>query len=987
MTKMKAIVRKKMRLPLLTICVLLTTLLAKGQPNTILYKDFEDPNIGLGWDGMEACCSYSMTTSTAYKRTGRQSLRVELRKTDPEIYSNKRAELSDNSYPIPHETNRRWWGFSTYFPSNFSRDSVHEVLAQWHYRATNVDLSASPPLSLQVYKGDWIVELRYDSVDINVDRGANIKLVSFNLGPWVRDQWTDWIFQYNYSYNNDGSLKIWKNGQLVLDYQGKNYYRGSYDPFFKIGLYRWVWGSSWPSQLEQSVLTSRVYYLDNIRIGNQQSILQDFLLPNPLPSNISPVASVGNNQNITLPVNTATIKGSGSIDPDGTITRYQWSVETAPQLPVMADINAPDLKVTGLQQGQYRFRLTVTDNNGATSSAMMDVNVSGTAAANRPPVANAGATRIITLPVNAVQLSAAGSSDPDGGIVSYAWSQESGPFLSQIANANTAAPTVSGLQKGSYYFKLVVTDNGGAFSTSYVQVYVDGTAVLPNLAPVAAAGNNQIITLPTSSVSLDGRASFDSDGTIASYNWYQVSGPSAAVLTGQNTATANAASLVAGNYTFGLIVMDNSGAADTARVSVLVNPVPAGVNLPPVSNAGASQTFAYFYNTITLRGSDSYDPDGSILSYSWSQDAGPSVLISTPDSATTICRNVAVSGTYVFRLRVTDNNGMTSSSTVTITLTPAVDGVSGIPLANALPVAVPGNGATYQNLYNTITLNGSQSYDPDGNIVSYKWVQESGPAIFLSTPDSFYCLARDPQAATYVFRLIVTDNKGGVSSAPVSFTLLPLPGSNQPPVADAGTDQSFQILYNTITLRATASSDPDGQIVTYRWTQESGPAGALMSYPDSSVNIVRNISVGTYIFRLVVVDNGGASDTARVTVNILPLAAAARVAGGTETIAATISAPVANRSAAWRWGDAQVVTYPNPVKSQLVIEMNSVQTGPVVVRIYNMQGAEIWHDRFEKTGALLQRTLYLSGVPAGMYLLRVTQGNRSILSRQINKLE
>ncbi|GAO43253.1 PKD domain-containing protein [Flavihumibacter petaseus] len=954
-----------------------------AQSNTILYSDFEGPNISLGWDGMETCCSYSMTTSTTYKRTGKQSLRLELRKTDTEIYGNKRAELADNSYPIPHETNRRWWGFSTFFPPDFQKDSVHEIFAQWHYRATSSNISASPPLSLQVYKGDWILEIRYDSVDINTDKGSNIKLVSINLGPWTKSAWTDWVFNYNYSPNDDGSLKVWKNGQLVVDYKGKCYYKGSYDPFFKIGIYRWVWGATWPSVLEQSVLNTRVYYVDNVRIGNKQSILQDFLLPASLPTNVTPVATAGDDQSMPVPYYTATLKSTGTFDPDGTIAGYQWNQESGPNIPTLADPKAADLKISGMKQGSYRFRLTVTDNQGAKSSSTAEVTVTGTAAINQPPIAFAGNTKILTLPTNAVTLSGTGSTDPDGQIASYTWSQESGPYTAQILNPKSGSTTVSALQKGSYYFKLVVADNSGAIATDYVQVYVDGVAAMPNVAPVAAAGNAQTITLPVNSVTLSGSASYDSDGSISAYRWTQLSGPSTATLGNAATATATAGSLVAGTYVFSLQVTDNSGATDTAQVAAVVNPVPAGVNVPPVANAGTNQTFPYYYNTITLRGTGSYDPDGTVVAYQWSQDSGPAVLLSTPDSVSTLARNVTVSGTYVFRLRVTDNKGLTSSGTVTVVLTPAVDGVSGIPSPNTLPVARPGSNASYQNMYNTITLNGNQSTDSDGLIVKYKWVQESGPSIQLATPDSFYCLARNPQVATYVFRLIVTDNKGGVSSAPVTYNLLPV---NVKPVANAGSSQTFQIMYTTITLNGGLSADSDGVISKYRWDKESGPSAGTSSTPDSVVNVVRGIAVGTYVFRLVVTDDDGAADTARVTINVLPITTTARVTGGTETIAAE---PTAFRRSGdvWKWGQLQAVTYPNPVRNQLQLEMNSKDQGRVVVRLFDLHGALIWQDRFEKNGARVNRTLYLSGVPAGIYLLKVTQGDRSILSKQVSKLE
>lgn len=978
-------VQRSVRGPLLLVIQILIGCMAYGQNNMILQTDFEGPSMSIGWDGVESCCSYTMTPSTTYKRTGRNSLRIELRKSDPELGGNRRAELTDNSYPIPHETNRRWWSFSNYLPAEFGRDSVHEILAQWHYRATNSNVSASPPLSLQIYKGDWIVELRYDSVDINIDRGANIKLVRFNLGPWQRGVWNDWVFNYGYSPDNDGYLKIWKNGQLLIDYKGKSYYRGSYDPFFKVGMYRWVWGSTWPAQLEQSVYTSRVYYLDNVRIGNQSAVLQDFQIPDPVPTNISPIPVIPNKQTIALPTNTATIRGTGSVDPDGTIASYEWFVESGPNMPTLGATNVADLKVSGMIQGLYVFRLTVTDNLGAKSHSRAEVEITSTTTANKLPVPVVGATRFITLPVNSLQLSAAGSADPDGTIASYQWSQESGPFNAIITNANTTAPTISALQKGSYYFKLKVTDNAGAFTTTYQQVYVDGVAALPNVAPIANADSLPPITLPSNQVTLNGSKSFDTDGTITGYSWSQVSGPSSATITNGNTATATASNLVAGTYIFSMIITDNSGLKDTATSTVLVNPVPAGVNLLPVSVAGPNQTFAYFYNTVTLRGNASYDPDGTIVSYKWTQDSGPALLISTPDSAITLARNLTVSGVYVFRLTVTDNLGARTSSVVTVTITPAVDGVSGIPQPNLAPVANPGQGSTFVLQWNTITLNGVLSNDPDGTIASYQWIQESGPALNITTADSVYALARNPVPGTFVFRLIVKDNKGYISSSPVSYTILPPVPVNIKPTANAGSGQTFQIIYNTIRMSGALSSDSDGVITRYQWTQESGPA-LTMSFPDSVVNIARNIVVGTFVFRLVVTDNMGATDTARLTVNVLPVATAARASSGNAPMEQSV-AMAQPSSEQWKWGSRSAVIYPNPVRNELVLKLNNSINGRGTIQVFTMQGRLVHKEYFDKNSSILTRNLSVAALPAGNYTIQVSIGQKPVLTRQFTRLE
>jgi len=93
--------------------------------------------------------------------------------------------------------------------------------------------------------------------------------------------------------------------------------------------------------------------------------------------------------------------------------------------------------------------------------------------ANQPPIANAGVDQIITLPVSSVTLSGSASSDPDGTITSYAWTQTSGPNTATITTPGNVSTTVSGLVQGSYSFQLTVTDNSGATASDVVGVTVN----------------------------------------------------------------------------------------------------------------------------------------------------------------------------------------------------------------------------------------------------------------------------------------------------------------------------------------------------------------------------------------------------------------------------------------------------------------------------------------------------------------------------------
>jgi len=589
-------------------------------------------------------------------------------------------------------------------------------------------------------------------------------------------------------------------------------------------------------------------------------------------ANQPPVANAGTSQTITLPTSTASLNGSASYDPDGTIASYSWKELSGPSTATITGAKTATPTVSGLVAGQYTFQLTVTDNSGATATASVKITV--TAPVNQPPTANAGSNQTITLPLDSVTLNGSASSDPDGTIVTYSWTKISGPATGTIVSASSAITIANNLVQGTYSFKLTVTDNGGASASDTVTVIVNAAANQP---PVANAGTSQTITLPTSTTSLNGSASYDPDGTIASYSWKELSGPSTATITGAKTATPTVSGLVAGQYTFQLTVTDNSGATATASVKITVT---APVNQPPTANAGSNQTITLPLDSVTLNGSASSDPDGTIVTYSWTKISGPTTgTIVSASSAITIANNL-VQGTYSFKLTVTDNGGASASDTVTVIVNAAV---------NKPPVANAGTSQTITLPTSTASLNGSASYDPDGTIASYSWKELSGP----STATITGATTATPSisglvAGRYTFQLTVTDNSGATATATVRITVNAAAAVN--PNADAGPDQTITLPLDSVTLDGSSSTDPDGTIVGYSWTQLSGPSGSTIVNNTSSVTIARNLVVGTYTYVLTVTDNTGltGSDTVNITVN-----------------AAVNKPPVANA------GTAQTITLPN----------------------------------------------------------------------------
>ena len=202
-------------------------------------------------------------------------------------------------------------------------------------------------------------------------------------------------------------------------------------------------------------------------------------------------------------------------------------------------------------------------------------------------------------------------------------------------------------------------------------------------------------------------------------------------------------------------------------------------NKKPVARAGADQSITTSDASVTLSAANSSDPDGSIVRYIWTKIAGPKK--GSLKGAYTKSLNVTdltTTGTYKYLLKVVDNRAEWSYDTVLVTVK------KGDPTPNKSPLAKAGTDTTI-NLSSSLTLNGSESADPDGNIAAYEWSKEEGPENYSFADEwNAKTVVSDLIAGTYTFKLTVTDNRGAVSSDEIAVTVKNAIGndSRQPPV-------------------------------------------------------------------------------------------------------------------------------------------------------------------------------------------------------------
>ena len=274
----------------------------------------------------------------------------------------------------------------------------------------------------------------------------------------------------------------------------------------------------------------------------------------------------------------------------------------------------------------------------------------------------------------------------------------------------------------------------------------------------------------------------------------------------------------------------NDGTVSSAPDSVIITTT----NVAPVANAGPDQGGKAPGSLITLNGSASSDANGDPLTYSWSlsKPTGSAAILTNPTSVSPTF-TVDRAGDYTAQLIVNDGTVSSAPDTVIITT------------GNVAPVANAGPDQGGKAPGSLITLNGSASSDANGDPLTYSWSlsKPAGSTAVLANPTSVSPTFTVDRAGSYTAQLIVND--GTVSSAPDSVIITT---TNVAPVANAGPDQGGKAPGSLITLNGSASSDANGDPLTYSWSL-SKPAGstAVLSSPTSVSPTFTVDLAGSYI--------------------------------------------------------------------------------------------------------------------------------------------
>ena len=403
-------------------------------------------------------------------------------------------------------------------------------------------------------------------------------------------------------------------------------------------------------------------------------------------ANTPPTTTAPSVQNPSGPVlvgSNVPLSSGTSTSTSGNPVTYSW-VQTGGPSVTLDNPNSPNPTFPApAAGGAVTFVLTVSDGISTTTQTVT-VNL----VIDQTPVANAGPdqTFVDVAKGTVVTLDGTSSIDPDGGTLTYAWSQVSGASVT-LSSTTAAQPTFTypsggggggvskqkggtdkGLPVDTLVFELVVSDGASTSAADQVTITINTNDV-----PTADAGVDQTFfgLVNGDTFTLAGSGT-DPDGDTLTYVWTQTAGRS---LTLSDSTSAAPTVTFDGSYsaganevfTYSLIVNDGStnSVADTVTFTLVENRA-------PIADAGTDQNGINAGELVTLTGGGSSDADGDTLTYTWSQVSGPIAALSstTAESPTFTAPDVTGAATLVYQLIVSDGKETSIADTVSIGVQP-----------------------------------------------------------------------------------------------------------------------------------------------------------------------------------------------------------------------------------------------------------------------------------------------------------------------------
>lgn len=261
--------------------------------SNLLFEELFEGSSPLSTVSRETAADYSLQFTQALAYNGTKSARMELRDTDNMVNGGTRSEIAFGTATGKD----RWYSFAVFFPSDYTSDSGNESITQWHSRPDLGEEWRSSSIAMFIHKDRFNFYVDYNAEPIsNLMTTPNRK--DFDLGAVPKGVWVEFVFHIIHSHESDGLVEVWKDGVKVVENRGGNRWNDQQLPFWKFGIYKWLWNNNGTTDTNK-----RVLYYDNIRVGNEKATFADLTSgivtatvtapTEPTPTPEEPVSTVG----------------------------------------------------------------------------------------------------------------------------------------------------------------------------------------------------------------------------------------------------------------------------------------------------------------------------------------------------------------------------------------------------------------------------------------------------------------------------------------------------------------------------------------------------------------------------------------------------------------------------------------------------------------------------------------------------------------------
>jgi len=408
-----------------------------------------------------------------------------------------------------------------------------------------------------------------------------------------------------------------------------------------------------------------------------------------------------------------------------------------------------------------------------------------------------------------------------------------------------AVPALFKAQPGGTFAEITPVTVQGNFLVANVSSFsyfaVMARPAPPNLPPFAK------MTLPGSpyrggaSLTFSSIGSLDPEGQLVKLSWNF--GDNTPVVVQNQPGPAAHTFASTGSFDVSLTAEDAKGAVNTVVSRITLD----STNAPPIASFVPGSTSPVLGATVNFNPSGSSDPDGSLVQFDWEFGDGTSL---SRTNALPIQHVFQSAGSKQVRLTVTDNDGLSSSTTADIQVR-----LNAAPVAFVILPTTPVSGMP-------LTFSPSGSSDSDGFLVKYDWEMGDGTTYTRLNTDAVLAVTHQYAGpGTYQVKLKVTDNDNATHTIQQALNVTLGQAGNKSPTAKIALNISSSITGQEVVMNPSDSADSDGQIVKYQWNFGDGTT-ALSTTP---VAQVRQFTVpGLRSISLTVTDNGGATNQTAV---------------------------------------------------------------------------------------------------------------------------